>query len=253
MRSEKCFVVQEKSCIGCGVCTQVCPRGNYELTSQGVKTEGDCDFCFACIQNCPQKAIVFAKDSGYPVLAHGERNPECPFPQRACVLVEHQGIEQTMKNDYNQIKNEYTQESFAVRIAYLWQHMRPERTRENHHGRRTAGDIKQWCTNAPFRIGNIPARFNEICKQSCLTALKAGYRHIDTGTRLPRRGRGHRSRKKGSAVKEIQNHSSNRTPSGLGSTTKPQSQYLERMQSDYIIQSVHPHHPVGDFRESRGI
>lgn len=79
LRSEKCFVVQEKSCIGCGVCTQVCPRGNYELTSQGVKTEGDCDFCFACIQNCPQKAIVFAKDSGYPVLAHGERNPNARF------------------------------------------------------------------------------------------------------------------------------------------------------------------------------
>lgn len=78
VRSEKCFVIQD-NCIGCGACTQVCPRGNYELTSQGVKTEGDCDFCFACIQNCPQKAIVFATDSGYPVLANGEKNPNARY------------------------------------------------------------------------------------------------------------------------------------------------------------------------------
>lgn len=25
----------------------------------GVKTDGECEFCFACIHNCPQKAIVF--------------------------------------------------------------------------------------------------------------------------------------------------------------------------------------------------
>lgn len=74
MRSEKCFVIQE-SCIECGACTQVCPRGNYELTPKGVETQGDCDFCFACIHNCPQKAIAFATNSGYPVLAHGEKNP----------------------------------------------------------------------------------------------------------------------------------------------------------------------------------
>ena len=58
MHSQDAFTVTD-ACIGCGICTEVCPRGNYELTSTGVKTEGDCDFCFACIQNCPQKAIQF--------------------------------------------------------------------------------------------------------------------------------------------------------------------------------------------------
>ena len=58
MRSQDAFAVTG-GCIGCGICTEVCPRGNYSLTSTGVKTEGDCDFCFACIHNCPQKAIVF--------------------------------------------------------------------------------------------------------------------------------------------------------------------------------------------------
>lgn len=54
MKSEKCFTVTD-ACIDCGICTYVCPRGNYELTSRGVKMSGDCEFCFACIQNCPQK------------------------------------------------------------------------------------------------------------------------------------------------------------------------------------------------------
>ena len=58
MRSQDAFAVTG-GCIGCGICTEVCPRGNYSLTSTGVKTEGDCDFCFACVHNCPQKAIVF--------------------------------------------------------------------------------------------------------------------------------------------------------------------------------------------------
>ena len=58
MQSQNAFIVTD-ACIGCGICAEVCPRGNYKLTSQGVKMEGDCEFCFACIQNCPQKAIQF--------------------------------------------------------------------------------------------------------------------------------------------------------------------------------------------------
>ncbi|KAA2764297.1 (4Fe-4S)-binding protein, partial [Alistipes onderdonkii] len=44
-----------------------------------VATQGDCDFCFACIQNCPQKAIRFRQDSGDPLLARGERNPDARY------------------------------------------------------------------------------------------------------------------------------------------------------------------------------
>lgn len=60
LKSEKSFTVTD-ACIDCGICTYVCPRGNYELTSRGVKMSGDCEFCFACIQNCPQKAIRFTQ------------------------------------------------------------------------------------------------------------------------------------------------------------------------------------------------
>ncbi|HCC88230.1 MAG TPA: (4Fe-4S)-binding protein, partial [Prevotella sp.] len=77
-KSEKYFVVTDR-CIGCGVCTDVCPRGNYSLTSDGVKTSGDCELCFACIQNCPQKAIKFAKVDDDPLLANGEKNPEARY------------------------------------------------------------------------------------------------------------------------------------------------------------------------------
>lgn len=78
MKSEKYFTVTD-ACIGCGVCVSVCPRNNYELTAQGVKMQGDCEFCFACIQNCPQKAIRFAKNGQDPFLRNGEKNPNARY------------------------------------------------------------------------------------------------------------------------------------------------------------------------------
>lgn len=78
MKSEKCFTVTD-ACIGCGACVSVCPRGNYELASAGVKMQGDCEYCFACIQNCPQKAIRFlrSEDGSFP--DGRERNPDARY------------------------------------------------------------------------------------------------------------------------------------------------------------------------------
>lgn len=78
MKSEKYFTVTD-ACIGCGACVSLCPRGNYELTFTGVKMKGDCEFCFACIQNCPQKAIQFAKNESDPLLGRGEVNPNARY------------------------------------------------------------------------------------------------------------------------------------------------------------------------------
>ena len=61
LKSGNYFTVTD-ACIGCGACVAVCPKGNYSMSSQGVKTDGNCEFCFACIQNCPQKAIQFVKN-----------------------------------------------------------------------------------------------------------------------------------------------------------------------------------------------
>lgn len=82
MKSEKCFSVTD-ACIGCGACVSVCPRGNYELTSAGVKMSGDCEYCFACIQNCPQKAIQFRKSENGSFPNGTEVNPN------ACYRNEH--------------------------------------------------------------------------------------------------------------------------------------------------------------------
>ncbi len=50
----------------------------FTIDATGVHVSGDCEFCFACIQNCPQKAIKFAK-SDDPLLAHGEVNPDARY------------------------------------------------------------------------------------------------------------------------------------------------------------------------------
>lgn len=78
MKAEKSFVVTE-ACIDCGICTYVCPRGNWKLDHHGTKTEGDCEFCFACIQNCPQRAIQFARhdDGSFP--DGTEKNPNARY------------------------------------------------------------------------------------------------------------------------------------------------------------------------------
>ena len=78
MKSEKCFTVTD-TCIDCGICTYVCPRGNYELTSRGIRMSGDCEFCFACIQNCPQKAIRFRKSEDGSFPDGTEKNPNARY------------------------------------------------------------------------------------------------------------------------------------------------------------------------------
>lgn len=78
MKSEKYFTITD-ACIDCGICTYVCPRGNYSLTSTGVKTQGDCEFCFACIQNCPQRAIQFIKHNDGTFPDGTEKNPNARY------------------------------------------------------------------------------------------------------------------------------------------------------------------------------
>ena len=78
MKSERCFTVTD-ACIDCGICTYVCPRGNYELTSKGVGISGDREFCFACIQNCPQRAIQFRKSEDGSFPDGTEKNPNARY------------------------------------------------------------------------------------------------------------------------------------------------------------------------------
>ena len=97
MKSEKFFTVTD-ACIDCGICTYVCPRGNYELTSRGVKTSGDCEFCFACIQNCPQKAIQFIKQEDGSFPDGTEKNPNARYRNEHISLID---LKRANNQNYN--------------------------------------------------------------------------------------------------------------------------------------------------------
>lgn len=66
------YEVTEK-CIGCGICTRVCPAGCITLKDQrAVYAEGSlpCQLCMACVHNCPKNAIC---------LRVPEKNPEARY------------------------------------------------------------------------------------------------------------------------------------------------------------------------------
>ena len=55
--ADQMFKISE-ACIGCGICVQVCPRGDYKIEQDFAVAQGMCEKCLACAQNCPQMAIT---------------------------------------------------------------------------------------------------------------------------------------------------------------------------------------------------
>lgn len=49
------------SCIGCGTCVQICPRGNIRLEGNRPRFGSDCIGCLSCVQFCPKQAIDIGK------------------------------------------------------------------------------------------------------------------------------------------------------------------------------------------------
>ena len=49
------------SCIGCGTCVKVCPRGNIRLEGGKPSFGGNCIGCLSCVQMCPKSAINIGK------------------------------------------------------------------------------------------------------------------------------------------------------------------------------------------------
>lgn len=53
------LVLDQEKCIGCALCTQVCPHAVFEM-KEGKAYIVDfnaCMECGACVNNCPSKAI----------------------------------------------------------------------------------------------------------------------------------------------------------------------------------------------------
>lgn len=103
-----------------------------------------------------------------------------------------------------------------------------------------------------FGLGTFLQPSDEVCEQSCLTALRAGYRHIDTAHAY------NDEAGVGRAVKTFMAESGTPreriwitsklwpTEYGEGKTLEAIDRMLERMQLDYI-DLLYVHQPVGDF------
>lgn len=58
-------------CIGCGICTKVCPSGSWSIEKRkAAYKDSECQGCMACVHACPEKAIQ---------LTIGEVNPEARY------------------------------------------------------------------------------------------------------------------------------------------------------------------------------
>lgn len=99
-----------------------------------------------------------------------------------------------------------------------------------------------------FGLGTFLQPSDSVCEQSCLTALKAGYRHIDTAHAYnDEAGVGRAVKNSGIPREEIWITSKLwPTEYGEGKTLKAIDEMLERMQLDYI-DLLYVHQPVGDF------
>lgn len=48
-------------CNKCGMCTKICPVGNFSIQEEKVLAGVNCKWCFGCINWCPKSAIVFGR------------------------------------------------------------------------------------------------------------------------------------------------------------------------------------------------
>ena len=59
--SAQAFTVNDR-CIGCGVCSKVCPSGNITFQSGKPQFGSNCLGCYGCLHNCPKNAIHRANE-----------------------------------------------------------------------------------------------------------------------------------------------------------------------------------------------
>lgn len=69
-------------CVGCGICTRVCPAGCIHLEDQhAVHGKEGCQACYACVHVCPKMAVQFT-------LPQPEKNPAARYRNEHVTLCE---------------------------------------------------------------------------------------------------------------------------------------------------------------------
>ncbi len=58
----KIYVIEEK-CVSCSICGSVCPFGAIEMVDGIPHFNDACTFCGACVEECPEEAIVIEQES----------------------------------------------------------------------------------------------------------------------------------------------------------------------------------------------
>lgn len=76
MTADRLLELREDRCIKCMNCANVCPHRNFSISADKLNFTGKCEYCLACVHNCPQLALMLK--SSTPGRA-GERNPEARY------------------------------------------------------------------------------------------------------------------------------------------------------------------------------
>ena len=86
-RTRGAVAINPEDCIGCGICTKVCPKSCIEIVDKRAKQDNkNCLTCLACVNACPKKALKFPiPNERFP---YPEPNPNVRFKNPNVTLQE---------------------------------------------------------------------------------------------------------------------------------------------------------------------